>query len=524
MPEEVADADALARLTSWRSLPQLGPAYEYVQASSHQRQPASTTELAKLQTLRDGNRDTNNFVCASQDADWPPNNRVEYRVDLQRCAERYVHGVVLARFVGTGRMVRLWLTAGSFLADVEHHEVLRIYVDDRPEARIDVPLSSAMDGSAGEIFAPPFGAGASSWLAWYYPVVFGSKLVIALDQLTHDDLYYYQADAVLDHSSVGRRAPSERLPERDAAAAQLSALANLDRAAQLAHDSFVLDHDAERQVVLEGPATVRALQLSAPNSEFERLSRVQLQVQWDGARAPAIDLPLRDLFAADPQVVERSNAVLSASTSDSHTQVTLQLPMPFRSRAVWSLRNHDAQRATFDLTWFAELDTQQDDAAFGYLHVQRSQAMSPTSDRTRSVARASGRGRLVGLCANLSGHADEAYGWLAGPFNFLEGDLQARVDGRLALDGTGTEDYPDSAFYFVDAPHATPFAQSWSVGLRPDQSSSGRASFCRWHVRGTELDFESDLEVTFELGSGDPSVIELHRTIAFLYLRAPEPD
>jgi hypothetical protein len=41
-------------------------------------------------------------------------------------------------------------------------------------------------------------------------------------------------------------------------------------------------------------------------------------------------------------------------------------------------------------------------------------------------------------------------------------------------------------------------------------------------VLGTELDFERSLELTYELGgAGNPEIVELHKTIAYLYL---DPD
>jgi hypothetical protein len=53
---------------------------------------------------------------------------------------------------------------------------------------------------------------------------------------------------------------------------------------------------------------------------------------------------------------------------------------------------------------------------------------------------------------------------------------------------------------------------------------TGEASFCRWHVLGTELDFESSLTLSFELGgAGNPWIVGRHRSIAFYYLDAAAP-
>jgi hypothetical protein len=99
----------------------------------------------------------------------------------------------------------------------------------------------------------------------------------------------------------------------------------------------------------------------------------------------------------------------------------------------------------------------------------------------------------------------------------LEGDVRAMVDGKRALDGTGTEDYPDNSFYFRDTPKATPFAQNWNLVDSASSAPPGGVSFCRWQVLGNEVDFQSELRLTREIGIGDPSIVLLNRTIAFLY-------
>jgi hypothetical protein len=61
---ELADAEALARLADWASLPKLGTS-RIVRASSYQR--PERPDVAVL-LMPGGNADNNNFVCASRDA------------------------------------------------------------------------------------------------------------------------------------------------------------------------------------------------------------------------------------------------------------------------------------------------------------------------------------------------------------------------------------------------------------------------------------------------------------------------
>jgi hypothetical protein len=147
------------------------------------------------------------------------------------------------------------------------------------------------------------------------------------------------------------------------------------------------------------------------------------------------------------------------------------------------------------------------------LHVQRHQTLPSPASPSHALLRATGRGKLVGVCVMLEGHAlpDGPY---RHPMVFLEGDVRAMADGHPVLAGTGTEDYFDSAFYFAGTPQATPFAQDWGV---ISAGASGRANACRWHVLGSSIDFESEIDVSLAIGPGRGDVLDRYRSVAFYY-------
>jgi hypothetical protein len=144
------------------------------------------------------NRDLNNFVCKNADAQLGGTQLLAYHYDRESCPESYLRGVVLSRYEGSGRLVRLWMTVASIAqpGGVLANEMLRVYVDDKPRPLVQARLVDVQTGMAGEIFAPPFGAASDGSIAWYYPVVFSKKLVVAIDQLSSE--YYFQTDPVLD--------------------------------------------------------------------------------------------------------------------------------------------------------------------------------------------------------------------------------------------------------------------------------------------------------------------------------------
>ena len=508
VPAELADEPALAVLSDWDGLPVLGSG-RYRQQSSEDR---LTGAPVALPLWRNGNRDMNNFVCASDDAEPARDNGV-FVLDQPRCSESYVQGYVMARFEGSGRLSRIWLTAGSIRRRPADREILRLYVDDRRTPLLQAPLSRLLDGSAGEMFGRPFGAGATARMAWYYPVVFGSKLIVTLDRLDPKDLYFHQTSVVLDEPARARTAAASRLPRRDDVRALLGsegrprdvprvALLTLQPAeSRLAHD-------------LPGPATVVDARVRVALADLGRLGDVVLRVRWDEQATAAIELPLDVLFATAQGVAEQSSLALGARLDGAEVVLDLRLPMPFATRAEWTLSNRGAQPVELSLALATHPSVPA--SRWGHLYAQSFESAAPHGP-THPLASARGAGRLVGVCMMMAGHALAVPGMQGYPMNFLEGDERGLVDGTRAMAGTGTEDYFNGAFYFEDGPWAGPFAQVWAIepGARDGKA---HVSACRWHVLGDAVDFGSSLELEMEIGPADASVLDRYRSVAFLYL------
>jgi hypothetical protein len=510
--DELADADALRALSRWEDLPSLERPHGYQQQTSYDR----GTEDHSYPLSNHGNQDFNNFVCKSGNADVAASQITPPEYDLPECAESYVRGVVLARFEGAGHMARMWLGLQSLLFGPADDEVLRIYVDDDPRPRVDVPLVEALDGRAGEIFAPPFGAGSASRLAWYYPVSFRKKLIVALDRIGESDAVYYHCDVVPDVPS-DKPVSADRLPEREAALQQLTAVFHPAGTHGVLADPLDLELGSgeTHQLQLKGPATIHELQIRVAEASVARLRDIRVAVRWDGASESAIDLSLADLLGGSVPP-ENSSQALTSIVETGDRVLALKLPMPFRREAAIAFENMSERVATFGVRVVGE--SKVPDGEFGHLHATRTETVGPTTAAERTAVSVKGRGRLVGMCTEVQGHADRAAGIQYDQLNLLEGDVRARADGELVLNGTGSEETADDVFYFHDAPYANAFAQTWGI-VNDRNQPPGRASFCSWHVLGRELDFKRELDVTIELGgAGNPTIVERHKTVAYFYL------
>lgn len=532
---ELSDAEGLQRLTRFESiavLPESGDETQYLQRSSRDR---GSSDLF-FSPSRSGNRDYNNFVCRSSNASVGSSILTPYRYDRTSCQESYVRGVVLARFEGSGRLARSWLTAQSARSGALDNEVLRIYVDDNQTPVVDESLAAVMDGSAGEIFAPPFGAGSTSRLAWYYPVTFASKLIVVLDNLGSNDRYYHQTDVVYDE--VGPVPGSALTEERAAAKAALNvASATTPRGWEIvANPGYgAVSPGSRSSIGLNGPVTVRELRLHTPvDSDHSALSNIRVRISYESSTAtPAIDTTLADLFGGPVRLEQPSHAIAWGTeeliSSGLLRATSFRLPLAATDLLRIETENVGTAPVTFGLRYFGEFhDGVGDDFPFaegsGYLHVV-SRTSQPNiftpAPATHTAVDVQGSGRLAGVCARVTGHGELLYGLNYDLMNFLEGDVRADVDGVRAIDGTGTAEFADDAFYFEDAPLGTAFSQAGAIQRSLTRAS---ASLCRWQTFGTELDFQSSLNVGFELGgSSNPSTVERIDTIAYVYRPNPAP-
>lgn len=507
VPSETADVEALQALSQWDKLPVF---------ASVRRQLANAAER-KTSVRTDGDRDFNNFRCRSADAK-VGTPTASYIYDRDQCEEDYVHGVELARFEGSGRLNRFWFAAsrGEFELLLSN-EMLRIYVDDNPRPLLQVRLSDAVSGAAGEIFAQPFGSGAPNSMTWYYPVVFSSKLIVAIDDL--HEMYFYEVEAVVDETPKQRWAPLDRLSERDSALALLASSSPRSPAdTEQRAEHLSLTAGEQRQVTLAGPSTTHELQLRVPTAKLATLAPLSVSVKWDDNESAAIDVPILALFAARLGPPVNSSLALTAMRDGDNTLLALRLPMPFQTAAQWTITNTGSEAVELDLTWLGAAGVPTSD--FGTLHVQTFETALPARSLEQAVAQIASRGRLVGTCFDIAGDPETStigQAAFSRPLLFSAGDLNFSIDGRHETFATSTDTYSDDSFNFADAPRSTAFAQSWNVVRDPERSPQGEISVCRWHVLGNEVDFARELNITRELAIRDPSNVRLHRSIAYYY-------
>ena len=117
-----------------------------------------------------------------------------------------------------------------------------------------------------------------------------------------------------------------------------------------------------------------------------------------------------------------------------------------------------------------------------------------------------GQGQLVGVSLNA-----ESY---AGGLGFLEGDEIWTVDGQSRGQGTGTEDYFNSGWYFDEGPYGGP----WH-GLIVKDEKVGRIAAYRW-LLPDPVPFHDSIRVAIEHGTENTAVAD-YATMAYWYQTEP---
>ena len=215
-----------------------------------------------------------------------------------------------------------------------------------------------------------------------------------------------------------------------------------------------------------------------------KLRSLRLQIFWDHATKPAVDVPLGDFFGYNQgRPVAFQSALFSSGEGRSFN---CYIPMPFRTGAKIVLVNEGPETAKL----FFDVDFVQQpvDASALYFHAfWNRQLTAKLGTDYEPLPRVSGKGRFLGISVALN--ADSSYGksWWG------EGEIKMYLDGDTkfpTINGTGLEDYLGSAWGLGS------FVNQYQ-GCTVSDDSLGRYSFYRFHIPDA-IYFTKDIRVAMQ--------------------------
>jgi hypothetical protein len=188
---------------------------------------------------------------------------------------------------------------------------------------------------------------------------------------------------------------------------------------------------------IKGAGTIQRMWFTVRNREPKQLRSLRLQIFWDNAAKPAVDVPFGDFFSVG---LGRTTIFESALfSSPEGRSFNCYIPMPFKNAARVVLNNEgavDEMLLFYDID-FIRVNAQPADMLYfhAYWHRQKSSAIGACFDVLPNIT---GKGRYLG--ANIGVNADTSYrgSW------FGEGEVKMYIDDDTkypTINGTGTEDY-----------------------------------------------------------------------------------
>jgi hypothetical protein len=408
---------------------------------------------------------------------------------------------VMAEMDGPGAIVRLWS------ANADSAGKLKIYLDDIKAPVIDEPFKKLFDGSMPP-FESPIARLSSGGFISYLPIPYAKHCKVVVE---NPKGLYYHVTYVSFPAGTEVRSFQFPLPEpdRDALARVQEAWNNAGR---LPHD---LEYGGEYRVpagqtveiaTRRGPARIRAFRMKVEGAPPEGMRKLVLRGYFDGHSTPDIEAPVSDFFGNS--FGKEARSLLAGCTPEG---MYCLLPMPFGRSARFTLENGRSETVTVR-TAIEMIRRPFDPAREGYLHALYMEEMTRTGEPHHWLKINGARGHFVGEVQSMSG---------AG-LGFLEGDEQFRVDGEQWLksdikttvigpwNGTGTEDYFNSGWYFNKGPIVLP---THGAVVREDE---GRVSAYRWHILDTPS-FTRSIDAQIEHGGVNDRPNTYYASVVFWY-------
>jgi hypothetical protein len=244
----------------------------------------------------------------------------------------------------------------------------------------------------------------------------------------------------------------------------------------------------------------------APREDISVLSQAILRMYWDDDTNPSVECPIGAFFGVG---FGEQKDYVSMPLDETSGGYNCYWPMPFHRSARWTLTNGanrpiDSFYYNIDYTALESMpsDTRQ-------FHAQFRRENPTTPGRNYTILETEGAGHYVGTALFMAGKA----------LYFLEGNEMVYIDGadEPSIEGTGTEDYFSSGWYFDRGVYSAPYH---GVIIKDEKRS--RVSAYRWHIEDA-IPFTKSIRFTIEHGTGN-SVTADYSSVAYYYLAGPSPE
>ena len=243
-------------------------------------------------------------------------------------------------------------------------------------------------------------------------------------------------------------------------------------------------------LTVNGAGEVRRIWITIDERDPVMLRSLRLDMYWDGARTPAVSVPLGDFFGAIlGRPVAFENDLFSNPEGRSFN---CYIPMPFRKSARIALTNESTKAVPHVFYDIDFLTNSTPDPDLLYFHaIWRRERWTSLGKDFEILPRITGEGRFIGSHLGVIVNPENTGWWGEGEVKmYLDGDSE-----HPTLVGTGTEDYIGTGW------GQGTFVNRFQGSLVSDKASN-QYTFYRYHIPDPVY-FHRDLRVTIQQIGGD---------------------
>ncbi|HTX89553.1 MAG TPA: glycoside hydrolase family 172 protein [Bacteroidales bacterium] len=259
---------------------------------------------------------------------------------------------------------------------------------------------------------------------------------------------------------------------------------------------------------VSGPGIITRIWFTIDSRDPYFLRRVVIRMFWDREKSPSVEVPFGDFFGTGFAYKQYATPYLSMSSGG----YTCFFPMPFEESARIDIVNETGKEIP---ALYYQVDYQKLDGYIprdvAYFHAFWRRDVRTDYDSNYTILDIKGRGHVVGLNLNVQSYRKN--------FAFLEGDEKIFVDGETkpSIQGTGTEDYFSSGWYFNKGEYAGPYN-----GLILKDTSLGRIAAYRFHILDP-IPFKKSIRFSIEHGHGNQEIADYSSTVYWYQIEPHQP-
>ena len=350
-------------------------------------------------------------------------------------------GLVLADLKGPGCIYRIWTPTPT-------DDWMAFFFDGEKTPRIRIRFRDLFTTNQPPFLHPISGSGAGGFYS-YYPIAFRKSCKILMES---DRVQFYQIHyALYPEKARIRTYDPEFNPEQAAHMERARGLwesAGKDISPSCVSPGEAIRIMKAREILAPGktvelfditqPGRIAGLRLKPADNLADKDRSILIKMTWDNQETPAVYCPVGDFFGASWGEPAIRSFLLGTIDNEDY----IYFPMPFE----WSARielvseadGGDPFEVQAELAFSASPRTTGEGIFCALWRRENPTVMG----KPFTFLDFRGKGHLVGCML-------QAQGLEPGSTPFFEGDDQTWIDGKLAIHGTGSEDFFNGGWYDV---------------------------------------------------------------------------